>query len=58
MKRNHFVVPVFVLLAAVAAPAQSAGQRSFELMKALTGNWEGKTSAGGAVKSRLSRHGR
>lgn len=50
MKRNHVVVSVCMILAAVAAAAQSSGQPSFELMKSLTGNWEGKTSVGTAVK--------
>ena len=50
MKRNSVVVSVFVVLAAVAAAAQSGGRQSFEMMKALTGNWEGKGSEGGPVR--------
>ena len=50
MKRNYVVVSVFVVLAAIAAAAQSSGQQSFERMKALTGNWEGKGSEGGQVR--------
>jgi hypothetical protein len=48
MKRNH-VVFVFVFLAALAGRAQSGGQKPFDLMKSLTGNWEGKSSTGGPV---------
>jgi len=50
MKRNYAVVSILVALAAVAAAAQSGGQQSFEMMKALTGNWEGKGSEGGPVR--------
>jgi hypothetical protein len=49
MKRNHGVVFAFVLLAALAGRAQSGGQKPFDLMKSLTGNWEGKSSAGAPV---------
>jgi hypothetical protein len=46
MKRNYVVVFGFVLLAALAGRAQSGGQKPFNLMKSLTGNWEGKSSLG------------
>ena len=50
MKRGHMAISGFVILAALAAAAQSGGQQSFELMKTLTGNWEGKGSQGGQVR--------
>jgi hypothetical protein len=46
MKRTNLAVPTFVFLYALSAVAQSAGQKSFDAMKALAGNWEGKTSMG------------
>jgi hypothetical protein len=49
MKRTALAVSVFTLLAAMAAFAQSSGQKSFDTMKSITGNWEGKDSQGGAV---------
>lgn len=49
MKRNHLVVFAFVLLAALTGRAQSGGQKPFDLMKSLTGNWEGKSSEGAPV---------
>jgi hypothetical protein len=50
MKRNYVVIPFFVVLALAAAAAQSAGQKSFDAVKLLAGNWQGKTSMGGAVQ--------
>ena len=50
MKRTTLAVTTFTLLAAMAAFAQSNGQKSFDTMKSLTGNWEGKDSQGGAVQ--------
>ena len=50
MKRTALAVSIFTLLAAMAAFAQSNGQKSFDTMKSLTGNWEGKDSQGGAVE--------
>ncbi|HEX3741575.1 MAG TPA: hypothetical protein VHV29_17895 [Terriglobales bacterium] len=49
MKRTALAVSTFALLAAMAAFAQTSGQKSFDAMKSLTGNWEGKDSQGGAV---------
>ena len=49
MKRAWMVVPCFFVLA-LAAAAQSAGQKSFDAVKLLAGNWEGKTNMGGAVQ--------
>jgi hypothetical protein len=46
MKRTSLAVPTFVFLYVLSAVAQSAGQKSFDAMKALAGNWEGKTSMG------------
>lgn len=50
MKRQNVAVFAFVLLAALSAVAQSTGQRSFEAMKSLTGQWEGKDQMGNLVK--------
>ena len=50
MKRTALAVSTFTLLAAIAAFAQSNGQKSFDTMKSLAGNWEGKDSMGGAVE--------
>jgi hypothetical protein len=50
MKRTTLAVTTFTLLAAMAAFAQSTGQKSFDTMKSLAGNWEGKDSMGGAVE--------
>ena len=47
MKRATLAVTTFTLLAAMAGFAQSNGQKSFDTMKSLTGNWEGKDSQGG-----------
>ena len=41
MNRNRVTVSLVVLLAAVAAQAQSGAQQ-FDSIKALAGNWEGK----------------
>lgn len=50
MKRRTLAAITFTLLAAIAAFAQSSGQKSFDTMKSLAGNWEGKDSMGGAVQ--------
>jgi hypothetical protein len=50
MKRATLAVATFTLLAAMAAFAQSNGQKSFDTMKSLDGNWEGKDSQGAAVE--------
>jgi hypothetical protein len=50
MKSTTLAVTTFTLLAAMAAFAQSTGQKSFDTMKSLAGNWEGKDSMGGAVE--------
>jgi hypothetical protein len=50
MNRKYVVIASFVVLTVAAAAAQSAGQRSFNAVKALSGNWEGKSSMGEAVQ--------
>jgi hypothetical protein len=45
MKRNHMIAAV-LLLTAYSAMGQSAAQKSFDTMKSLAGNWEGKNSMG------------
>jgi hypothetical protein len=50
MNRNRIAVSLVVLLAALAAQAQSGSQQSFGSIKALTGNWEGKTQMGDPVQ--------
>ena len=45
MKRNYIALPGVVLLAMAAASAQSA-HNSFDTIKSLAGNWEGKTETG------------
>jgi hypothetical protein len=44
------LLPLFLLLAATAALAQSAAQKSFDQLKTLTGSWEGKNSMGEPVQ--------
>jgi hypothetical protein len=44
MKSIRIVLALALLLTATAALAQSAAQKSFDQLKSLTGNWEGKTS--------------
>lgn len=41
MKRT-MAVSLFLALAALSAAAQANNQKSFDLMKSLIGNWEGK----------------
>src|SRR5258707_266963 len=47
---TRFAVFAFVVIATLAAAAQSSGKRSFDAMKSLNGNWEGKDSMGAAVQ--------
>ena len=44
MKSIRIALALALLLTATAALAQSAAQKSFDQLKSLTGNWEGKTS--------------
>lgn len=59
MKRTNLAVITIVVLAAVSAVAQSAGQKSFDAMKSLTGEWEGKDQMGDpvAVSYRMTSQG-
>jgi hypothetical protein len=70
MKSIRIVLALALLLTATAALAQSAAQKSFDQLKSLTGNWEGKTSdsktvqvsfrdtaGGSALMSELHGHG-
>jgi hypothetical protein len=49
MKRSQIALAAFLICAPLAVAAQSGGQKSFELMKTLIGNWEGKSGEGGPV---------
>lgn len=42
MNRSGIAISLVVLLSALAAHAQSRSQQSFDSIKALSGNWEGK----------------
>lgn len=42
MNRSGIAISLVVLLAAVAAHAQTGSQQSFASIKSLSGNWEGK----------------
>ena len=50
MNGNRLAVSLVVLLAAVAAQAQSGTQQSFDSIKALSGSWEGKTQMSDPVQ--------
>jgi hypothetical protein len=50
MKLNRAWSPTLLLFISLNLMAQSAGQKSFDAVKSLNGNWEGKTSMGGAVQ--------
>ena len=54
MNRNRIAVSLVVLLASLAAAhtahAQSGAQQSFDSIKALSGNWEGKTQMSDPVQ--------
>jgi hypothetical protein len=50
MKRKSLALTKFVLITALSVFAQSSGQKSFDLVKSLTGNWEGTSSMSGPVK--------
>ena len=50
MNRSGIAVSLVVLLAALAAHAQSGAQQSFESIKALAGNWEGKSTMSDSVQ--------
>lgn len=46
MKSLRLALSLCLLIAATAAVAQSAAQKSFDQLKSLTGSWTGKTSQG------------
>jgi hypothetical protein len=58
MKRINHILPIWLLMIAISCLAQSRGEqpvpskseKSFDLMKSLVGNWEGKASMGGPVQ--------
>lgn len=50
MNRNRIAVSLVVLLASLATHAQSAAQQSFDSIKALAGNWDGKTQMSDPVQ--------
>jgi len=50
MKSLRNAISLALLLAATAAFAQSDAQKSFEKLKTLTGNWEGKANNGQVAK--------
>jgi hypothetical protein len=50
MNRNRIAVSLVVLLASLAAHAQSGAQQSFDSIKGLAGNWEGKTQMSDPVQ--------
>jgi len=49
MNRSGIAISLVVLLTSLAAYAQSSSTRSFDSIKALAGNWEGKTKMGDTV---------
>ncbi len=50
MNRKRIAVLLVVLLASLAAHAQSGTQQSFDSIKALAGSWEGKTQMSDPVQ--------
>jgi hypothetical protein len=46
MKRGQSAISVMVVLAAAAVASAQTSTQSFDLIKSLTGNWEGKTQSG------------
>jgi hypothetical protein len=50
MKLNRTWSPTLLLFISLNLMAQSAGQKSFDAVKSLAGNWHGKTSMGGPVQ--------
>lgn len=49
MNRSGIAICLVVLLSSLAAPAQSSSTKAFDSIKALAGNWGGKTQKGDAV---------
>ena len=67
---TRIAIAIFVILAAIAAAAQSDAQKSFDQLKSLAGTWEGKNSRneplevsfkltgnGSAILSEINGHG-
>jgi hypothetical protein len=50
MKAFRYAVTIALVLCAGFALAQSNAQKSFETLKALTGNWEGKNNQGQTLR--------
>lgn len=50
MKLNRVAISLLVLSMALSAATQTSGQKSFDIMKSLTGNWEGKDNMGMPVQ--------
>jgi hypothetical protein len=50
MKLNRAWSSTLLLFISLNLMAQSAGQKSFDVMKSLAGNWEGKNSMGDPVQ--------
>jgi hypothetical protein len=50
MKASRAVALGVLLLGGISLYAQSAGQKSFETIKSLTGEWEGKDQTGALVE--------
>jgi hypothetical protein len=46
MKRAYIAVSAVLIFAAISAAAQSPAQKSFDTIKSLAGNWEGKDQMG------------
>ena len=49
MKKVRYAVYGILLLSAVAAVAQSDGQRAFDKLKSMAGTWEGKMNDGQTI---------
>jgi hypothetical protein len=50
MKALRYAATIAIVLYAGCALAQSSAQKSFDTLKALAGNWEGKSNQGQAVR--------
>jgi hypothetical protein len=50
MKAFRYTATLALVLCAGCALAQSSAQKSFDTLKALTGNWEGKNNQGQAMR--------
>ena len=50
MKAQQYRIAAFVILSGLAAFAQSAARETFDTIKSLAGEWEGKNSMGDRVR--------